>query len=187
MAASITAYRPRPLRALVLVMGLVGLGWMLVEAVVGRPGEPLQGGPLTRLGSALTQSGDERVAHHLERNRAGAAELLELLRQELPADAVLVSFYATEAEAVAAGTTADRASALGFLGQLLLLLHPVPVLELPPLTPGWTPPPGLPLERLWALDLGYPHPEWLEGLLVRRGTTPAGTLWAPRSRAERRP
>jgi len=167
-------------------MGLYGLGWVLRGAALGRPSDPLltaglPASPLLRLERALSDTEGERVARHLEANREGAAELLELLRAELPEDAILFGFHAT-AEETADDPAADRdrRSALALLGHLQLLLHPIHVAPMPPIGPGWTPPPGTPLERLYALDLGFPDRTLLPLLLEPGPELSAGQLWVPR-------
>lgn len=174
----------RALRLAVLALGLWGLGWIGREAIVGLPGDPLAelgASPLTRLGTSLSDSETERVARHLDANRPGASDLLATLKAELPADAALIGFHRTADQVTEPDEEAQRASALALLGQLQLLLHPIPVHPMPNLGPDWTPPAGIDLEHLWALDLGYPTPELLEALLEPARSSAAGTLWRPRS------
>lgn len=172
----------RALRLAVLLLGFWGLGWIGREAFLGLPGDPLAGldaSPVARLGAALSESETERIARHLDANRPGAADLLAVLRSELPADAALIGFHRTADQATQPEEAAQRASALALLGQLQLLLHPIPVHPMPNLGPDWTPPAGIDLQHLWALDLGYPTPELLEAVLEPARATPAGTLWRP--------
>lgn len=179
------------LRALVLALGLTGLGLLGRELTVGRPGDPLTlaglpPSPLMRLPWALTEPEDERLARQLELFRPGSAELLGHLRATLPEDAVLLGFHATAAQtAEDVELELERASGLGFLGSLQLLLHPLPVKPMPDLGPGWEPPPGLPLDALYVLDVGYPDRALLEALLVPGPATAAGTLWLPRGEGAR--
>lgn len=171
-----------------VLAGVLALGawsaWLVGLELVGATGRrPLLG----ELGAALSSSGEARVTAALEASRPGGAAVLEHLLADLPQDAVIFALHADAGDPDQAG----RVEALLLLGQLQLLVFPRDLRPMPgalggptPLASPFVPPPAflqLASEgRLFALDLGYPHPERVEAFLAPLAAAPGAVLWGPR-------
>ena len=134
----------------------------------------LAGWSPSRVAEALSVGGEERLENHVKNTREGAYPLVRELQRLLPDDAVLFGFYPDLADAQSDETLArHRTEAMTLLGELQLLLYPTNVQIMPARIAL---PDGAPRDRIFILDMNFPHREQLDLLLEPIIEHPAGTL-----------